>query len=70
MASFTDSRIYTRNTHGTGCTLSSAIATLLGHGQSVEHAVRLARQFVREGIWKAPDFGEGAGPLGHAGRAP
>ena len=66
MASFTDARIYTRNTHGTGCTLSSAIATLLGHGQSVEHSVRLARQFVREGIWKAPDFGEGAGPLGHA----
>ncbi|WBY16547.1 bifunctional hydroxymethylpyrimidine kinase/phosphomethylpyrimidine kinase [Erythrobacteraceae bacterium WH01K] len=65
MASFTDARIYSRNTHGTGCTLSAAIATLLGHGQNVEHSVRLARQFVREAIWKAPDFGTGAGPLGH-----
>lgn len=65
MASFTDSRIDTRHTHGTGCTLSSAIATLLGHGQPTEHAVRLARRFVREGILKAPGFGEGAGPLGH-----
>ena len=65
MASFTDSRIDTRHTHGTGCTVSSAIATLLGHGQPTEHAVRLARRFVREGILKAPGFGEGAGPLGH-----
>ena len=65
MASFTDARIDTRHTHGTGCTLSSAIATLLGHGQPMEHAVRLARRFVREAILAAPEFGEGAGPLGH-----
>ena len=65
MASFTDERIDTRHTHGTGCTLSSAIATLLGHGQPMEHAVRIARRFVREAIEKAPGFGEGAGPLGH-----
>ena len=63
--SFDDHRIDTRHTHGTGCTLSSAIATLLGHGQTVEHAVRLGRRFVREAIGKAPGFGEGAGPLGH-----
>ncbi len=65
MASFTDTRIDTRHTHGTGCTLSSAIATLIGHGQPIEHAVRLARRFVREGILNAPGFGEGGGPLGH-----
>lgn len=53
------------HTHGTGCTLSSAIATLLGHGQALPHAVRLARQFVRAAIEQAPGFGGGNGPLGH-----
>lgn len=62
---FDQTRIETRHTHGTGCTLSSAIATLLGHGQSLEHAVRLARDFVRRAIAQAPGFGAGNGPLGH-----
>lgn len=66
-ASFDDERIDTRHTHGTGCTLSSAIATLLGHGQSLEHAVRLGRQFTRKAIFAAPGFGKGNGPLGHQG---
>ena len=63
--SFTSSRLHTRSTHGTGCTLSSAIATLLGHGQPLEHAVRLGRRFVIEALRKAPGFGAGHGPLGH-----
>lgn len=62
---FDHARIETRHTHGTGCTLSSAIATLLGHGQPLEHAVRLGRQFVLRAIEAAPGFGEGSGPLGH-----
>jgi len=62
---FDHARIETRHTHGTGCTLSSAIATLLGHGQSLEHAVRLARRFVIEAIRQAPGYGAGSGPLGH-----
>ncbi len=45
--------------------LSSAIATLLGHGQPLEHAVRLGRQFVIRAIEAAPGFGAGNGPLGH-----
>lgn len=64
-ARFEDPRIDTRHTHGTGCTLSSAIATLLAHGQPLPHAVRLARQFVRQAIKAAPGYGAGAGPLGH-----
>ena len=64
-AMFEDPRIDTRHTHGTGCTLSSAIATLLGHGQDLEHAVRLARQFVRRALGAAPGLGAGNGPLGH-----
>lgn len=62
---FDHARIDTRHTHGTGCTLSSAIATLLGHGQPLEHAVRLGRNFVLQAIKDAPGFGEGNGPLGH-----
>jgi len=61
---FDHARLETRHTHGTGCTLSSAIATLLGHGQPMEHAVRLARQFVFRALQAAPGFGAGHGPLG------
>ncbi|MGB3808177.1 MAG: bifunctional hydroxymethylpyrimidine kinase/phosphomethylpyrimidine kinase [Erythrobacter sp.] len=62
---FDHARIDTPHTHGTGCTLSSAIAALLGHGQPLEHAVRLGRQFVLRAIEQAPGFGSGNGPLGH-----
>jgi len=60
-----DSRIATRHTHGTGCTLSSAIATLLGKGLPLEEAITQARQFVRAALLAAPGFGHGHGPLGH-----
>lgn len=62
---FDHARIDTRHTHGTGCTLSSAIATLMGHGLPLDHAVRLARQFVLRAIEAAPGYGAGSGPLGH-----
>ncbi len=65
IATFEDARIDSTSTHGTGCTLASAIATLLGHGQPLENAVRLARRYVRAGILRAPGFGKGHGPLGH-----
>ncbi len=58
-------RIATRHTHGTGCTLSSAIATYLGRGTALENAVDRARQFVRAALLAAPGFGSGKGPLGH-----
>ena len=59
------SRIETRHTHGTGCTLSSAIATLLGKGEPLEQAVDEAREFVRKALVAAPGFGAGHGPMGH-----
>lgn len=62
---FDDVRLPGDHTHGTGCTLSSAIATLLGHGQALPHAARLSRRFVRAAIEAAPGFGGGNGPLGH-----
>ena len=59
-------RIHTRHTHGTGCTLSSAIATYLAKGLPLAEAVDRARLFVRSALRAAPGFGAGNGPLGHA----
>ncbi len=58
-------RIHTRHTHGTGCTLSSAIATYLGRGLDLADAVDRGRLFVRSALRAAPGFGAGSGPLGH-----
>ena len=60
-----EARIVTKHTHGTGCTLSSAIATHLARGLPMEEAVGEARRFVREALKAAPGFGFGNGPLGH-----
>ena len=58
-------RIDTRHTHGTGCTLASAVATGLGQGMALEPAVRRARAYVLAAIRSAPGFGRGHGPLNH-----
>lgn len=58
-------RIATRHSHGTGCTLSSAIATELGRGASLDQAVDRARAFVRAALLAAPGLGAGHGPMGH-----
>ncbi len=58
-------RIVTRHTHGTGCTLASAIATYLGMGLALPEAIERARRFVRAALEAAPGFGAGHGPLGH-----
>jgi hydroxymethylpyrimidine/phosphomethylpyrimidine kinase len=58
-------RIETRHTHGTGCTLASAIATGLAQGMPLGAAVRRARAYVIEAIRQAPGLGQGHGPLGH-----
>jgi len=58
-------RIATRHTHGTGCTLGSAIATGLGAGLGLVPAIEQARAFVRAALEAAPGFGAGHGPLGH-----
>lgn len=63
-------RIHTSSTHGTGCTLSSAIATGLAAGLGHADALDQARAYVRAALLTAPRLGQGHGPLGHAlGRA-
>ena len=57
--------IRTRHTHGTGCTLSAAIAANLASGMEMAAAIDRAREYVRRAILAAPDIGSGHGPLGH-----
>ena len=61
---YTSKRIDTRHTHGTGCTLASALAMGLARRHDLETAVLHARQYVYSAILAAPKFGLGHGPLG------
>ena len=59
-------RIATRHTHGTGCTLASAIATGLAQAMNAIDSISRARAYVRHAIETAPGLGQGHGPLNHA----
>src|SRR5271166_2608041 len=63
---FAASRIQTPHTHGTGCTIASAVAAGLAQGLGLRDAVIRARAYVRAAIAAAPGFGHGHGPLDHA----
>lgn len=65
VTAFVSSRIETRHTHGTGCTLASAIATGIASGLSLKDAVERGIAYVREAIRSAPGLGRGHGPLNH-----
>lgn len=62
---FESPRLATRSTHGTGCTLASALACGLAQGMALRDAVLRARAYVRAAMLAAPGFGSGHGPLGH-----
>jgi hydroxymethylpyrimidine/phosphomethylpyrimidine kinase len=64
MTSWQGQRIETTSTHGTGCTLASAIAFFLAEGNSLADAVARAREFVRVALHDAPGLGQGSGPIG------
>jgi hydroxymethylpyrimidine kinase/phosphomethylpyrimidine kinase len=64
-AEITYPRVETKNTHGTGCTYSAAIATCLGGGMEPTKAVRTARKALQRAIEKALPLGAGHGPLDH-----
>jgi hydroxymethylpyrimidine/phosphomethylpyrimidine kinase len=63
---FRSPRIATRHTHGTGCTLASAIATGLAQQMTLNEAVARACAYVQAAIANAPGYGAGHGPLNHA----
>ncbi|MGL4627960.1 MAG: bifunctional hydroxymethylpyrimidine kinase/phosphomethylpyrimidine kinase [Cetobacterium sp.] len=58
-------RFETKNTHGTGCTLSSTIASYIGKGLSIEESVRLGKGYISEAIKNSFSIGKGVGPVGH-----
>ena len=66
MTSWQGQRIDTTSTHGTGCTLASAIAFFLADGSSLADAVARAREFVRVALHDVPGLGGGSGPIGQA----
>lgn len=63
---FVQKRIDTKNTHGTGCTLSSAIAANLAKGHDLETAVAKAKEYLSGALAAMLDLGHGSGPLHHA----
>jgi hydroxymethylpyrimidine/phosphomethylpyrimidine kinase len=67
---FVGPRLEGRHTHGTGCTLASAVATGLAHGLPLEAAVGRARDYVAGAIRHAPGLGAGHGPLDHGWTLP
>jgi hydroxymethylpyrimidine/phosphomethylpyrimidine kinase len=66
LRTYSSPRLSTKNTHGTGCTLASAVAAGLAQEMSLESAVDRARQYVLGAIKNAPGFGSGHGPLNHS----
>jgi hydroxymethylpyrimidine/phosphomethylpyrimidine kinase len=62
---FSAARIATRNTHGTGCTLSAAVTAGLAIGHGLETAIANAKSYVTRAIELAPDIGHGHGPVNH-----
>ncbi len=65
---FSSETVVTKNTHGTGCTLSSAIASFIAKGFSVEESVAKAKQYVSDAISHGADvnIGNGHGPINHS----
>ena len=62
---FKKKKINTKNTHGTGCTLSSAIATFYSCGKTLKKSCEMAINYVNYSIKTAPKFGKGHGPINH-----
>lgn len=62
---FRAAKIATRNTHGTGCTLSAAIAALLAKGCEIPEAIVKAKSYLESAMRSAPNLGHGHGPLNH-----
>ena len=62
---FNSKKIITKNTHGTGCTLSSAIATFYSCGKTLKKSCELGINYVNHAIMTSPNYGKGHGPINH-----
>ncbi len=62
---FKNKKIFTKNTHGTGCTLSTAIATHYSCGKTLKRSCELSIKYVNQAIKTRPNYGKGYGPINH-----
>ncbi len=62
---FSNKKIFTKHTHGTGCTLSSAIATYYACGKTLKKSCEMATKYVNHAIGTRPKYGQGHGPINH-----
>ena len=62
---FKNKKIFSKNTHGTGCTLSSAIATYYSCGKTLKKSCEMAIKYVNHAIGTGPKYGKGHGPINH-----
>ena len=65
ISTFKNKKIHTKNTHGTGCTLSSAIATYYSCGKTLKKSCEMAIKYVNYSIGTGPEYGKGHGPINH-----
>ena len=62
---FKKRKIKTKNTHGTGCTLSSALAACISQKKNLHNSCKISLNYVDKAISTAPTYGKGFGPLNH-----
>lgn len=62
---YTSAKVDSSNTHGTGCSFSSSLASLIALGSSLDDAIKVSKKFILDGIERSPNFGEGNGPINH-----
>ena len=62
---FENKKLITKNTHGTGCTLSSAITTFFSCGKLLKKSCELGIKYVNQAIRSNPNYGKGYGPINH-----
>ena len=62
---FKSVKVHSVNTHGTGCSFSSSIASLIALGKPLSEAIEISKKYIHDAIEYAPDFGKGSGPINH-----
>ncbi len=62
---FKSVKVHSLNTHGTGCSFSTSIASLIALGKSLDEAIEISKKYIHDAIELSPDFGKGNGPINH-----
>lgn len=62
---FKSVKVHSLNTHGTGCSFSSSLASLIALGKPLDEAINISKKYIHDAIENSPDFGKGNGPINH-----